>query len=86
MVRWEYKVLPRARAIQAPEAGRQWYGATDWDPADFIDQLPKLGQDGWELVAITSRSNLAHATAPVAGWTSQEVWVFKRPIDGGEGR
>lgn len=85
MTKWEYKVLMRARAVaEANTSG--WRAGTDWDPADFLDQLPKLGLEGWELVAVTPRSGLAHSTQPVAGLTTQEIWVFKRPIDSGEGR
>ena len=85
MTKWEYKVLMRARAVAEANTGG-WRAGTDWDPADFLDSLPKLGLEGWELVAVTPRSGLAHSTQSVAGLTTQEIWVFKRPIDSGEGR
>jgi hypothetical protein len=85
MTKWEYKVLMRARAVAEANTGG-WRSGTDWDPPDFLDQLPKLGQEGWELVTVTPRSGLAHSTQGVAGLTTQEIWVFKRPIDSGEER
>lgn len=41
---------------------------------DVTTQLPALGDDGWELVAVS-----AHAGIINSGATTEEVWVFKRP-------
>jgi len=39
----------------------------------------ELGKEGWELVTVVTRS-LAD-TAPIVGMTTEELWVFKRPLD-----
>ncbi len=53
MVRWEYRVIPMF---------------SDPSPAE-IDHMNRLGQEGWELVTLTSRN----------GTTAYAV--FKRPIE-----
>jgi hypothetical protein len=66
---WEYKTIHRSRALNDGHPGT-------WDD-DVESQLPELGAEGWELVAIVPRSS---AGRPVhAGVTSDELWVFKRP-------
>jgi len=47
-----------------------------WDN-DIPNKLARLGDEGWELVAITPRSSVLGD--PFAGFTSEELWVFKRP-------
>jgi hypothetical protein len=66
---WEYKLVQRSRALAEGSA-------QDWD-IDIAAQLPALGDEGWELVAISAHSSQGHAAH--AGVTSDEVWVFKRP-------
>jgi hypothetical protein len=45
-----------------------------------IDVLSgELGKEGWELVTVVTRS-LAES-AETVGMTTEELWVFKRPID-----
>jgi len=46
--------------------------------------LPLLGDEGWELVAISSRSGYlggygGNTSPDYAGFTNNEIWVFKRP-------
>jgi hypothetical protein len=50
--------------------------------------LGRIGKGGWELVAISPRSGYLggkettygiNAFSDIAGYTSEELWVFKRP-------
>jgi len=47
--------------------------------------LNNLGSEGWELVSITDRSDYlggekhGEITRDFAGFTTNELWVFKRP-------
>jgi hypothetical protein len=69
MQAWEYKVLHRQRQVRGGTVG-------SWD-ANVIQQLPDLGAEGWELVAVVPRSSEG---APAnAGVTTDELWIFKRP-------
>jgi hypothetical protein len=50
------------------------------------DLLTEMGKDGWELMAISTRSSFLSGTdnqpgeaRDHAGYPSDEVWVFKRP-------
>jgi len=66
--------------------------ATAWDN-DMEKLLVTLGDEGWELVAITTRSSYLGSMAAselksyggvvtqndYAGFTDNEIWVFKRP-------
>jgi len=38
-----------------------------------------LGEEGWELIAAVPRSSVIIGTGLGAGFTSDELWVFKRP-------
>lgn len=84
MQKWEYKTIVRSRGWDKPKRGGllgcAYMAATDWDldPNSF---LKELGDDGWELVAVTPRSSVLGGTGEVdyAGFISQELWVFKRP-------
>ncbi len=84
MQRWEYKLVVRAREFERHDEHK--YAPTQWT-VDIAKTAEELGNDGWELVAVTPRSDLlrAHSGAtsntPVemAGFTSTELWVFKRP-------
>ncbi len=71
MQKWEYKLLFRGRAIKD-----FWTGAKPWNQ-DIEASLPALGEEGWELVAVVPRSSIVGTGA--AGFTSDELWVFKRP-------
>lgn len=66
---WEYKVLHRQRAVSTG-------GVSDWD-SGVVGQLPQLGSEGWELVAVVPRSSTPGTAS--GGVTSDELWVFKRP-------
>jgi len=66
---WEYKVLHRARGVQAGGVGQ-------WD-SNVVGQLPELGDEGWELVTVVPRASVGGTSS--AGVTSDELWIFKRP-------
>jgi len=84
--KWEYKIVARNRGFSEDKNTKNayWMVARDWD-VDMEKMLPTLGDEGWELVAITSRSGYlgGHSwgvdSSDIAGFTSSEIWVFKRP-------
>lgn len=69
MQAWEYKVLHRVRQIRSGRIG-------GWDEP-IVAQLPALGDEGWELVTVITRSSEPGGLS--AGVTTDEMWVFKRP-------
>jgi hypothetical protein len=95
--KWEYKTILRIR--NAKKDGSPRY-ADKWD-VKIEEQLPGLGEEGWELIAVSPRSGVlggvmfpdasytrdalisAIASHPYsgdyAGFTDEELWVFKRP-------
>ncbi len=73
MPKWEYKLVVRNRGWPGgfePKEGTKWN-------VDIEALLPQLGDEGWELVAVTPRSDFFGQSA--AGFTTSDVWVFKRP-------
>ena len=103
MQKWEYIYIARSRWLTDRPKDCVVHSATEWEnkiwpggmwPYKTIDEaIGILGESGWELVAITSRSSLAGGvhkietggatsvalTADFAGFTTSETWVFKRP-------
>ncbi len=89
MQTWEYKTIYRSRGWNDTERNSKVQWAADWRvfdddteiPAkDFMKTINALGKQGWELVAISPRSGVLSPFGAVAGFTSEEIWVFKRPI------
>jgi hypothetical protein len=84
MQRWEYKLVVRAREFERHDEFK--FAPTQWT-VDIAKTAEELGNEGWELVAVTPRSDLLRAPgaaqddapAEMAGFTSTELWVFKRP-------
>ena len=91
---WEYKTIIRQRSWKPPEgllSGRplyadnwsEWWedGASIPGTADMNKKLPELGSSGWELVAVVPRSGMmgGAGTTDYAGFTSEDLWIFKRP-------
>jgi hypothetical protein len=87
MQKWEYLPILRSRVWDAIESkgllgkSTDWYKGTNWN-MDIIQKLKELGDQGWELVSVTPRSSYLgsnSAGSDFAGFTSDELWVFKRP-------
>ena len=70
MQRWEYFWELRKRMV------RQDGGVSGWDN-DITKKLRDFGEQGWELIDISARSDFTGSSA--AGVTTEELWVFKRP-------
>ncbi|HEX5167062.1 MAG TPA: hypothetical protein VFV93_16765 [Thermomicrobiales bacterium] len=68
MHKWEYKVLHRVRGVGVNRIG-------GWDEP-IVSELPALGDEGWELVTVITRSS--EPGSATSGVTSDEMWVFKR--------
>lgn len=84
MQNWEYKAVYRTREITAGEGG--YFSVGDWNINDMEATLYSLGAEGWELVSAWPRSDCGAETNRdgghiVAGMTTSEVWIFKRPIE-----
>jgi hypothetical protein len=93
MTKWEYLMLHRVRNWQVARAGEYWQEADCWKTylaeeggeveceTPFQKLIAQLGEEGWELTGISPRSDfMGTAVADIAGFTSTEVWVFKRPV------
>jgi len=88
MQKWEYKTIVRYRGWEKDKNNKDapWRVAGDWD----VDiDVVKLGDEGWELMAVVPRSGVlgdyergeyrrVASYADYAGFTSEELWVFKR--------
>jgi len=85
---WEYKTIVRARTFPIGNSVNASVPANDWSlwfedgkqfptPDDPLAKINQLGDQGWELISITPRSSLAADW--IAGSTTDETWVFKRP-------
>ncbi len=72
MQEWEYRWMLRTRGAKAPIRGAQ---AKPWNTE--LDWLNTWGEEGWELVAVVPRSG--QGSDAWAGFTNEELWVFKRP-------
>jgi hypothetical protein len=58
---WEYAIREYAQAWGEPTADRSI--------AAFLDELNRLGEDGWEAVGVTPRTYYDHGGGP-GGWSS----------------
>jgi hypothetical protein len=83
MQRWEYKFVVRAREFASHD--QYMFAPTKWG-IEMEQTAAELGDEGWELVSVTPRSDLTRASgassrvpAELAGFTTTELWVFKRP-------
>ncbi len=89
MQKLEYKTVLQRRSWEEDKSVKKasWLTATGWSIP--IADIEALGEEGWELVSGVPRSdylggyasnNLYHDKArDFAGFTSSEMWVFKRP-------
>jgi hypothetical protein len=101
MTIWEYKIIVWSREWKESQKKypydihRSVFIGCQWCLGEMSQNLNDLGKEGWELVSISPRSSFlgGHENTDVktitndfAGFTSEEVWVFKRPKNIGETR
>jgi hypothetical protein len=100
MQKWEYLYIFRNRGWEDKGKGQDWHYPAEWKniilkstgreeftSEKFLGAVTKLGNEGWELVDISPRSDYLGGherwNGPVsndyAGFTTNETWVFKRP-------
>ena len=77
--RWDYRTMVRAHRTMAKDPQNRTDSTpfpNGWD-IDIAESLPALKNEGWELVAISSRtSSFAADEQPML--FIEEVWVLKR--------
>ena len=87
--KWEYRTLvrehrsmPRDRELRTdkPSTDKPVIPHPNAWHVDIANLLPALGDEGWELVAISSRTS-PFTVDGQSGLVTEEVWVFKRPKD-----
>jgi hypothetical protein len=88
MQKWEYLYILRRRGYEEVplknfSKASNWLneifasaGKRPYTYKDLEDALTNLGEEGWELVSISPRSDTA--SNYTAGFTDSEIWVFKR--------
>ena len=83
---WEYRTMVRTHRTlnkdrdwskAAPAAARVGGWASGWD-MNIAKLLPEIGNEGWELVDISSMTS-SFLMEGQPGMVTEEVWVFKRP-------
>ena len=114
MQKWEYLLVFRRRGLlgvekdQSVHRPQDWIndvwsskGEEEWKGDRFFDLLNRLGDQGWELVSVSTLSDWAGGvnsiagamssfggtgvgqtqgiTVDLAGFSTAEKWVFKRP-------
>ena len=73
--KWEYKLITPLR-----HAGSNISSHSIFDGEISLSKLlVDFGEEGWELVAISTRSEVYGELA--AGNSNEVVWIFKRPIE-----
>jgi hypothetical protein len=90
MQKWEYLYITRTRGWKKEKLLEGWIKASNWVctietatgtqefPYKYLPEaLEKLGDEGWELVSVSPRSS--YMGQHTAGFTTDEIWVFKRP-------
>jgi len=83
MQAWEYTSLIIARGAINNGQFSVWYEATGENvkelslPVSVPAKAQELGNQGWELISVTPVSN--HTSTGTAGFTSQIIYIFKRP-------
>lgn len=73
MTSWEYLTIVASREMTMLGYPKEWN-------RDMQAELARLGKEGWELVSVSPRSTVGGLAS--AGFTSEEVWVLKRPLKG----
>lgn len=73
MQKWDYKVLRLSR----PKEGKEWKEFQWVDTGHLesrVDRLKEMGEDGWELVAVSNFQT-------EGGSTYSSSFFFKRPLE-----
>jgi len=82
MQKWEYLYVFSHRGWKDSPQGKVWHEAGPWETfvwstedkgkkwdGEYIVLLNLLGEEGWELVSVSPRSNTLGAAAPIhGGW------------------
>jgi hypothetical protein len=72
MKKWDYKIIESPRNYKVLNNPGKL-------SRDIEDTLLDLGDEGWELVTVVTRTSFASITN--TGFSSEEMWVFKRPLE-----
>jgi len=80
MQKWEYLYILKARGLADRKKGEYWVGPDDWinsvmspmgvekwEGDNFVDLLNRLGDQGWELVSVSPRSDVVGGLSTIAG-------------------
>ena len=73
--KWEYKLITPLRQVGSNVSG---YSIFDGE-ISLAKLLVDFGEEGWELVAISTRSDVYGELT--AGNPNEVVWIFKRPME-----
>ena len=84
-----WKDAARGEYFHWPSEWKVWYEDAKElpSPVDMAAKLRELGMQGWELVNVVPLASVIGAEAArmeprdFAGYTTDEKWVFKRPIE-----
>jgi hypothetical protein len=86
VTKWEYTWFKETRGYGGTLFGahsKEWELVTggellrQYGKIGFVELIQRLGDDGWELVSVVPRSSIGGAES--SGFTSEQVWIFKRP-------
>ncbi len=72
MKKWEYKTIERSRSYKMLADPNKW-------SRDIQNTLTDLGDEGWELITVVTRSAFTGISS--TGFTTDEMWVLKRPCE-----
>ena len=82
---WDYKHVLRTRMVEGAAFGGLKMG--EWEvfedgkslgkSVEILAKCKALGNDGCELVSVTSRSSFPGQAGTLAGVTTEESWIFK---------
>ena len=89
--KWEYRSIAVVRAAEPNAEWARWFDVTAEGrkelarPVNAQARIAELGEEGWELVAVTPISNnlgghttQGYGSSDMAGYTSQLSYFFKR--------
>jgi hypothetical protein len=74
--KWEYRMISPKRQVGTGAGG---YSIFDGE-IRLARLLVDLGEEGWELVAVSTRAGVLDELA--AAHPDEVMWIFKRPKEG----